>query len=95
MYLLRYKRDSNRGSLRLSGERIIAVRIALTCTEVQSGGTIMWAIDFCAKRSNDCLQIAEECTDTGQRRAWLELARGWVRLSEEVVAPKGRLRLQG
>jgi len=54
----------------------------------------MWAIDFCAKRSNDCLQIAEECTDTRQRRAWLELARGWVKLSEEVVAPKGRLMLR-
>jgi len=61
---------------------------------IASGVTVMWAIDFCAKRSSDRLQIAEECTDAGRRRAWLELAREWVKLSEEVVAPKGRLRLQ-
>jgi hypothetical protein len=47
---------------------------------------IMWAIDFCAKRSSECVQMAEECADADQRRAWLELAREWVKLSEEVVA---------
>jgi hypothetical protein len=45
----------------------------------------MWALDFCNKRSSDCIQIAEECADADQRRAWLELAREWVKLSEEVV----------
>ena len=55
-------------------------------------GKIMWVIDFCEKRSGDCMQIAEECTDAGRRRAWLELAREWVKLSEEVVASNGRLR---
>ena len=46
----------------------------------------MWAIDFCAKRSSDCMQVAEECDDAERRRAWLELAREWVKLSEEVIA---------
>ena len=49
-------------------------------------GKIMWAIDFCAKRSSDCLQVAEECDDAERRRAWLELAREWAKLSEEVMA---------
>ncbi len=46
----------------------------------------MWAIEFCNTRSNDCIRIAEECSDAQQRRAWLELAKEWVKLSEEVLA---------
>jgi hypothetical protein len=47
----------------------------------------MWAIDFCAKRPNDCVQVAEECGDDAERRrAWLNLPKEWVKLSEEVVA---------
>ena len=47
----------------------------------------MWAIDFCAKRSTDCVQMAEECGDDAERRrAWLNLAREWVKLSEDVIA---------
>ena len=46
----------------------------------------MWAIDFCTKRSNDCTQIAEECDDAERRRAWMDLAKEWVKLSEEVIA---------
>jgi hypothetical protein len=47
----------------------------------------MWALDFCANRSSDCVQMAEECGDDAERRrAWLDLAREWVKLSEEVVA---------
>jgi hypothetical protein len=49
-------------------------------------GESMWAIDFCNRRSSECIQIAEECTDAGQGRAWLELAKEWVKLSEEVIA---------
>jgi len=41
-------------------------------------GAIMWAIDFCAKRSSDCVQMAEECEDAERRRAWLDLAKEWV-----------------
>jgi hypothetical protein len=53
----------------------------------------MWAIDFCNKRSNDCIQIAEDCEDAEQRRAWLDLAKEWVKLSEEVVTSNyGRAR---
>ena len=53
----------------------------------------MWALDFCNKRSSDCIQIAEDCSDAERRRAWLDLAREWVKLSEEVVASShGRLR---
>jgi hypothetical protein len=46
----------------------------------------MWAIDFCAKRSNDCVPMVEECDDAERRRAWLDLAKEWVKLSEEVIA---------
>jgi hypothetical protein len=49
-------------------------------------GMIMWAIDFCAKRSNDCVQMAEEGDDAERRRAWLDLAKEWVKLSEDVIA---------
>jgi hypothetical protein len=46
----------------------------------------MWALDFCAKRSNDCIQMAEECEDAERSRAWMDLAKEWVKLSEEVIA---------
>src|SRR5689334_9540547 len=53
----------------------------------------MWALDFCHRRSSDCMQIAEDCEDAQRRRAWLELAREWVKLSEVVVASNhGKLR---
>jgi hypothetical protein len=53
----------------------------------------MWALEFCHNRASDCLQIAEDCKDAGQRRAWLELAREWAKLSEEVMASNhGRAR---
>ena len=39
------------------------------------------------------LQKADECSDAQQRRAWLELAKEWVKLSEEVLASNhGRVR---
>jgi hypothetical protein len=46
----------------------------------------MWAIDFCAKRSSHCIEMAEECDGAERRRAWLNLAREWVKLSEDVIA---------
>jgi hypothetical protein len=46
----------------------------------------MWALDFCAKRSNGCIQMAEECEDAERSRAWMDLAKEWVKLSEEVIA---------
>jgi hypothetical protein len=63
----------------------------------------MWAIDFCAKRSRDRVQVAEECGDDAERRrAWLNLPKEWVKLSEDVIAgtlvgAKGKLgsELQG
>jgi hypothetical protein len=45
----------------------------------------MWAVEFCNKRSNDCVEMAEECADAERRRAWLELAKEWMKLSEQVV----------
>ena len=49
-------------------------------------GQIMWAIDFCNRRSSDCIQMAEDCEDSERRRAWLDLAKEWVKLSEQVIA---------
>ena len=48
----------------------------------------MWALDFCNKRSSDCIQIAEECADADQRRAWLQLAKEWVKLAEQAATSK-------
>jgi alpha-beta hydrolase superfamily lysophospholipase len=57
------------------------------------GITGLWALDFCERRASDCMQIAEECEDAPRRRAWLELAQEWVKLSEEVLASNhGKLR---
>ena len=50
----------------------------------------MWVIDFCHKRSTECIEMAESCadTDTERRKAWLDLARQWSRLPEETVLRK-------
>jgi len=47
----------------------------------------VWFIDFCHRRSAECIQIAEGCADSdmARRRAWLELAKQWGRLPEETV----------
>jgi len=52
----------------------------------------VWLIDFCHRRSAECIQMAESCADddTARRRAWLELAKQWGRLPEETVLAKRR-----
>jgi hypothetical protein len=44
----------------------------------------MWIIDFCARRSSDCIEQAEACGDAERRQAWLHLARQWAQVPEEV-----------
>jgi hypothetical protein len=48
----------------------------------------MWIIEFCARHSSDCVQIAEECTDAERRRAWLQLAQHWVQVAEGARMPR-------
>jgi hypothetical protein len=50
----------------------------------------MWLIDFCHRRSNACIEMAESCadTDTERRKAWLDLAKQWSRLPEETLLRK-------
>jgi hypothetical protein len=52
----------------------------------------VWLIDFCHRRSAECIQMAESCADddTARRHAWLELAKQWGRLPEETVLAKRR-----
>ena len=46
----------------------------------------MWMVEFCARHSSDCVQMAEECTDAERRRAWLKLAQHWVQVAEDARA---------
>jgi len=46
----------------------------------------MWIVEFCARHSSDCVQMAEECTDAERRRAWLQLAQRWVLVADDVRA---------
>jgi hypothetical protein len=48
----------------------------------------MWIIDFCARRSSDCVQQAEACNDAERRQAWLHLAEEWSEVADGVVAFK-------
>jgi hypothetical protein len=48
----------------------------------------MWIIDFCARRSSDCVQQAEACNDAERRQAWLHLAKEWSEVADGVVAFK-------
>ena len=47
----------------------------------------MWIIDFCARRSSDCVEQAEACGDAERRQAWLHLAREWAQVADRVVVP--------
>jgi hypothetical protein len=49
-------------------------------------------MDFCEKHSNDCAQMAAEFTDAERRRAWLQLAKEWVELAEQVALTRGKFR---
>jgi hypothetical protein len=50
----------------------------------------MWVIDFCHRRSAECVEMAETCADSDveRRKAWLKLARHWSRLPEEIVVQR-------
>jgi hypothetical protein len=50
----------------------------------------MWITEFCARHSSHCVQAAEECTDAERRRAWLQLAQGWVQVAEDARASNRR-----
>jgi hypothetical protein len=50
----------------------------------------MWIAEFCARHSSHCVQIAEECTDPERRRAWLQLAQGWVQVADDARASNRR-----
>ena len=47
----------------------------------------MWIIDFCARRSSDCVEQAEACGDAERRQAWLHLASEWAQVADRVVLP--------
>jgi hypothetical protein len=46
----------------------------------------VWIVEFCARHSSDCVQMAEECTDAERRRAWLQLAQHWVQVADDARA---------
>jgi hypothetical protein len=48
----------------------------------------MWINEFCARHSSDCVQMAEECAEEEQRRAWLELAQRWIQVADDARGPK-------
>jgi hypothetical protein len=50
----------------------------------------VWVIEFCARHSSDCVQMAEECTDAERRRAWLQLAQRWVQVADDARASNRR-----
>jgi len=47
----------------------------------------MWIVNYCDKRLTECLRMSETFADTDKerQRAWLELAKQWGRLPEEIV----------
>jgi hypothetical protein len=47
----------------------------------------MWIVDYCDKRLTECLRMSETFagTDQERQRAWLELAKQWGRLPEEII----------
>src|SRR5580704_17012065 len=49
-----------------------------------------WLIDFCHRRSTECIKMAESCADadTERRKVWLDHAKQWSRLPEETVLRK-------
>jgi hypothetical protein len=50
----------------------------------------VWIVEFCARHSSDCVQMAEECTEAERRRAWLELAQRWVQVADDARASNRR-----
>jgi hypothetical protein len=47
----------------------------------------MWIVDYCDKRLTECLRMSETFahTDQERQRAWLDLAKQWGRLPEEIL----------
>jgi hypothetical protein len=50
----------------------------------------MWLIDFCHRRSTECIEMAESYgdSDTERRKAWLDLAKQWSRSQKKQCCGK-------